>query len=206
MTPQNNPYDICTWRPVSECRSWSLEGDLKCRFKRRDLFHFAGMFGVCIIPAFIGVLQAGYGWYLLGWIAFWLIFFELWEIRILCSHCPYYAERGTTLHCIANYGSLKVWKYRPEPMSTFEKAQLWSGFVILVGYPFPFMLLGGTYLWAITAFWGVVMFFWTLRRYTCSQCVNFSCPLNTVPKETVDAYLRRNPVMREAWEKHGWRC
>jgi hypothetical protein len=48
------------------------------------------------------------------------------------------------------------------------------------------------------------MFFWTLRRYTCSQCVNFSCPLNSVPKEIVDAYLGRNPVMWQAWEESGY--
>jgi hypothetical protein len=34
--------------------------------------------------------------------------------------------------------------------------------------------------------------------------VNFSCPLNVVPKEVVDEYLRRNPVMRRAWLAHGW--
>jgi len=162
------------------------------------------MFLAFALPAFIGVILSGYGWYLLGWVAFWLVFFEFWEIRILCSHCPYYAERGATLHCIANYGSLKLWNYRPEPMSTFEKVQLWIGFSILGGYPFPFMILGGQYLWAVVALWGSAMFFWTLRRYTCSQCVNFSCPLNCVSKEIVDAYLERNPVMREAWEKSGW--
>jgi hypothetical protein len=48
------------------------------------------------------------------------------------------------------------------------------------------------------------MFFWTLREYTCSRCVNFSCPLNSVPREIVDAYLERNPVMRQAWQDSGW--
>ena len=157
------------------------------------------------LPAVIGAIKGGYGWWLLGWAAYCLIFFEFWEIRILCSHCPYYAEKGHTLHCIANYGSLKVWKYHPEPMSRSEKIQLWIGFAILGGYPFPFLLLGQQYVLAIVALWGLVLFFWTLRRYTCSQCVNFSCPLNCVPREVVDEYLRRNPVMREAWEAHGWR-
>ena len=36
------------------------------------------------------------------------------------------------------------------------------------------------------------------------KCVNFSCPLNTVPKPVVDAYLKKNDVMREAWERSGW--
>ena len=44
----------------------------------------------------------------------------------------------------------------------------------------------------------------TLKTFYCSQCVNFSCPLNTVPKATVDAYLRKNRVMREAWEQDGY--
>ncbi|MBC8275650.1 MAG: hypothetical protein H8E40_11875 [Chloroflexi bacterium] len=48
-----------------------------------------------------------------------------------------------------------------------------------------------------------IMFFWTLQRITCSKCVNFSCPLNGVPKPVVDRYLEKNPVMREAWERTG---
>jgi hypothetical protein len=199
-TNPDNPYDICTWRDESGCEGCPLSECLKCRFDRGDLLHFLGMTGCAGIPAVIGMALGGYGWYLLGWVAFWLVFFEFWEIRILCSHCPYYAERGATLHCIANYGSLKLWNYHPEPMSTFEKVQLWIGFAILGGYPFPFMILGGQYLWAVVALWGLAMFFWTLHRYTCSRCVNFSCPLNSVPKKVVDAYLERNPVMQKAWE------
>ena len=199
-----NPYDICTWRPVSECAGCTLGERLKCRFRVGDLLHFVGMFGGFALPAVIGVIGGGYGWWLLGWLAFMLLFFELWEIRILCSHCPYYAETGHSLHCIANYSSLKLWRYHPEPMSQAEKIQLWIGFAILVGYPFPFLLLGHQFALALVALWGGVLFFWTLEKYTCSQCVNFSCPLNRVPKETVDAYLRRNPTMRDAWEAKGW--
>jgi hypothetical protein len=141
MASPTNPHDICTWRPESDCQGCPIAGQLKCRFKRHQLLHFVGMFGVFVVPAVIGVIQGGYGLAVLGWVAYWLVFFELWEIRILCSHCPFYAERGTTLHCIANYGSLKLWRYRPGPMSRSERIQLWIGFAILGGYPFPFILL-----------------------------------------------------------------
>ena len=47
-------------------------------------------------------------------------------------------------------------------------------------------------------------FFVVLRYHYCSRCVNFSCPLNQIPKSVVDEYLRRNPVMREAWERSGY--
>jgi hypothetical protein len=62
----------------------------------------------------------------------------------------------------------------------------------------------GETLWALIALGGLILFFWALRRYTCSRCVNFSCPLNNVPQEIIDAYLARNRVMREAWEEVGW--
>jgi len=47
--------------------------------------------------------------------------------------------------------------------------QLIIGFIILGGYPFPFLLLGGQFAWALVALWGLILFFWTLRKYTCSQ-------------------------------------
>ena len=34
-----------------------------------------------------------------------------------CSHCPYWAEEGNVLHCHANYGVFKIWKFNPKPMS-----------------------------------------------------------------------------------------
>lgn len=42
------------------------------------------------------------------------------------------------------------------------------------------------------------------QKYTCSKCINFSCLLNRVPKEVVDEYLKRNPIMRKAWKENGW--
>ncbi|MCK4480005.1 MAG: hypothetical protein KAV01_05725, partial [Candidatus Lokiarchaeota archaeon] len=118
-----NHDDICVWKDTAECGTCPINGKLICHFQRKYLFSFIGFFFVFAITAFVGVIMAGYGWFLLGWVGFWLFFFEFWEIRILCSHCPYYAEEGRKLHCIANYGSLKLWKYHPEPMNLSEKIQ-----------------------------------------------------------------------------------
>ena len=205
MNPDRNPHELCTWKPVSACGGCGIGERLDCRFSWGNLLHFVAMFLGFVIPSVVGMIRGGYGGYFLGWLGFALFFFEVWEIRILCSHCPYYAKRGRTLHCIANYGSLKLWPYRPEPMSRGEKIQLWLGFAILGAYPFPFLIFGGRWAWALMAMWGLALFFWTLRKETCSRCVNFSCPLNGVPKEIVDAYLERNPVMRRAWEESGYK-
>ncbi|HEC23748.1 MAG TPA: hypothetical protein ENI95_12620 [Chloroflexi bacterium] len=199
-----NPYGLCTWQPASACNGCSLSDDLDCRFKWGDLGYFMATFMPVGIPGVIGMIRAGFGWYLLGWLGYALFFFTVWEARVLCSHCPYYAEAGAILHCHANHGTPKIWRYRPEPMSTAEKVQFLVGTAILLGFPFPFLILGGAFGMALIVAAGVVSFIWSLKRQLCSRCVNFSCPLNSVPEEIVDEYLRRNPVMREAWEKSGW--
>jgi hypothetical protein len=164
-----------------------------------------GLFFIFAITAFIGVIIAGYGWFLLGWIGFWLLFFEFWEIRILCSHCPFYAEEGRNLHCIANYSSLKIWKYHPEPINLSEKIQLLIGFIILIGYPLIFLIIGGQFIFLIVAIIAIIIFFSFLITKRCGSCLNFSCPFNHVRKEIVDCFLKKNQVMRKAWEERGYK-
>ena len=129
---------------------------------------------VFVITSFLGVIIANYSWFLLGWIAFWLFFFEFWEIRILCSHCPYYAEDRSSIHCIANYSSLKLWKYHPEPMNVSEKIQLIIGFIILMGYPLIFLVLGSQHIILIISIVEIIVFFTFLIIRRCRSCPNFS--------------------------------
>jgi hypothetical protein len=199
-----NPADICTWKDNSECDDCSINEKLICHFNRKYLLSFIGLFSIFAITVFIGVILAGYGWFLLGWIGFWLFFFEVWEIRILCSHCPYYAEEGKTLHCIANYGSLKLWKYHPEPMNISEKIQLLIGFAILIGYPLIFLVLSASFVFLVISIAEIIIFFTFLLVKRCGKCINFSCPFNHVSKEIVDAFLKKNLVMRKAWEDNGY--
>jgi len=200
-----NTNNICIWKDNEECNKCSIKGKLICHFHRKYLFSFIGLFVVFAITAFIGVIISGYGWFLLGWVSFWLFFFEIWEIRILCSHCPYYAEEGRVLHCIANYSSLKIWKYHPEPMNTSEKIQLIIGFIMLVGYPLIFLILDSQFIFLIISIMEIFIFFSFLLIKRCNKCVNFSCPLNRVKKEFIDTFLEKNPVMRKVWEESGYK-
>lgn len=200
-----NLHNICIWKDTEECEDCSLKGKLICHFQRKYLLSFMGFFLVFVITTFIGVIIAGFSWFLLGWVGFWLFFFEFWEIRILCSHCPYYVEEGKTLHCIANYGSFKLWKYHPEPMNLSEKIQLMIGFMILVGYPLVFLTLGGQFIFLIISIIEIIGFFCFLIIKRCGDCLNFSCPFNRVNKEVVDSFLKKNPLMRKAWEEAGYK-
>ena len=122
---------------------------------------------------------------------------------MLCRHCPYWAGESGVLHCPANYGVIKIWRYEPGPMNTAEKIQFIVGALLLIACPFPFLLLGGEYLLAGVGAGAVVAGVVILRRNVCSRCINFSCPMNRVPGQLVDVYLRRNPQMRATWEAKG---
>jgi hypothetical protein len=78
--------------------------------------------------------------------------------------------------------------------------------IIVINYAayglLPLLGLGGLFIGILTT---SLSFINSLNLLYCPNCVNFSCPLNTVPKAIIDEYLRMNYVMREAWLKSGWK-
>ncbi|MBU7013445.1 MAG: hypothetical protein HXS52_13165 [Theionarchaea archaeon] len=194
----HHPLSVCSCEPESSCGKCSIRPHLKCRFNRGDLFHFAGLFLTFALPSSVGMVQSGYTRFILIWIACLLFFFNVWESRILCRHCPFYAEESRILHCNANYGVIKLWKYTPTPISRQEQIQLVAGFILIGAYPFPFLILGNQIILALLALWGLIGFFWTLQKYICSACVNFSCFFNRVDTEVKGQYLHKNPALRDA--------
>ena len=176
-----------------------------CRFDAKDMLHFFMMILPFGVAAIAGTIAAGYGWYLWLWLGYSLFFFFVWEARVLCRHCPFWAEQSGMLRCHANYGVFKIWRYEPGPMSRSEKIQFSIGALAWVVFPFPGMLLGGQYLLAFIGACAAFSGGFLLKSDVCSRCVNFSCPMNAVPKAIVDVYLGRNPQMRAAWESTGYR-
>jgi hypothetical protein len=203
MLKENNPYHICTWDPDADCAHCENQGLLLCRMNYAGLIQFLLLVLNIFIPAIGGMILGGYAVYLISYAVFWIFFFGFLEIRILCSHCPFYAEKGFVLHCPANYGLPKLWKYHPEPMNRLEKAALLVCFAILFGYPLPFLILGRQYILLAITSNAMALWLFVMQRHVCSKCVNFSCPLNRVPKRVADNYLRRNDGLREAWEASG---
>jgi hypothetical protein len=220
-----NPHHLCTWDDQADCAGCPEQGVLHCKWDRRLLTAFLVLFlpfGFC---AFFGMALvwkiSGAWWYLAAYGAFCIFFFVFFEIRILCSHCPFYGEDSRILHCLANHGIIKLWRYHPEPMNRFERVSLVVCFVFFGLFPVfanacgiwyisnnydsygQVALLGMIGITAATLF-TIIAFFAALQIYVCPKCINFSCPLNGVPKPEVDDYLARNPVMREAWEKRGY--
>ncbi|MDO9514536.1 MAG: hypothetical protein Q7J01_00350 [Syntrophales bacterium] len=190
-------------RPIASCTSETCDGctvgtTLHCHFTLRDLTRFL----LLALPSFLAGGAGIYyrsGWMLIAWIMVIVGFFGFIEIRVMCSHCPHYAEPGYSLKCWANYGSPKLWKYRPGPMTRMEKVVFFSGFLVVWGYPLFFLIEGSQWFLLPVYLLTTVGFFMTLRRCLCSQCINFACPLNTVDDAVRRDFFDRNPGIAKAW-------
>lgn len=189
--------------PITTCKASSCAGcnvadSIQCHFSREDLIHFYLICMPGLLVGGAGILAVGVAPLIL-WIGILLGFFGFIEIRVMCSHCPHYAEEGSTLRCWANYGSPKLWRYRPGPMSTAENFVFFAGLAVVWGYPLGFFPANG--LWFLLTLYVLVnaSFFVTLKRSLCSRCMNFACPLNGVPDPVRAAFWERNPVVAEAW-------
>ncbi|MEJ2642541.1 MAG: hypothetical protein P8010_23550 [Desulfosarcinaceae bacterium] len=193
-------------QPIATCESTSCDGcnvsgALHCHFSLQDWIHFLFIAFPPFLLSGAGIYRVN-GWWLVPWMLCVIAFFGFIEIRVMCSHCPHYAESLTSLKCWANYGSPKLWTYRPGPMSFLEKAVFFSGFVVVWGYPLFFLLLGKQPFLLLVYTMTTVGFFMTLINFMCSQCMNFACPLNRVDETTRGRFFDKNPKVAHAWGKH----
>ena len=154
-------HEICIWKDISECSNCSINGKLHCHVHIKYSIYFGIGFLAALIPALIGIFFSGFKISLLliiliGWFIYALFFFCVWESRILCSHCPYYAnDTQKTLHCDINRGAYKISRFHPEPMKKSEKMQFIIGAGILIGYPIPFLIIAEQYLLLILTLIGI---------------------------------------------------
>jgi hypothetical protein len=190
--------------PISTCASITCDDcpvceKIHCHFKPKDLLHFL----LIAIPSFLigglGIYTLS-GWMLIPWIVIILAYFGFIEIRVMCAHCPHYAEPGNTLKCWANNGSPKIWKYRPGPMSFLEKVVFLGGFAVVWGYPLYFLLQELQLFLLVVYSISTAGFFMTLKISFCTQCMNFACPLNSVDKEIRQIFFKKNPTIAQAWD------
>ena len=172
----NKPLDICH---EEDCNKCNLAEVINCHFTIKELVRFY----IISLPSFI---LGGLGIYyfdrivLLFWILYTAVFFLVIETRVLCPHCPHYAQPTNTLRCWANFGFPKSWKYKPTPLNRIEKIILLAGFILIWGSPAVAISLNT--LWILLGIYliSVLLFFYFLGYWQCSRCVNITCPLNRV--------------------------
>jgi hypothetical protein len=217
-----NPHNICTLNSKSDCDKCINQDKLDCKLdKNQQKITMLVIITSIIIGTFGLILTSliiNNWWILIFYIVFILLFFFVIENRITCSHCPYYAGKKIRLNCPGNNIFPKLWKYHPEPMNRYEKFGSAFGFGLIGGVPL-FSLIYGIWFFLSNnpnASWIVIislagillaiilsfaLFYSLFLLSFCKRCVNFSCMFNKVPKEYVNEYLKRNPVIKKAWEK-----
>ncbi len=191
----NQPIATCISKTCDDC---TVCKTLHCHFTPRDLIYFLLIVSPTFLLGGAGIYHINV-WLLIPWLVLIIGYFGFVEIRVMCSHCPHYAEEGSSLKCWANYGSPKIWKYRPGPMVFWEKVIFLAGFGLVWGYPLFFLIAGFQLFLLIAYLLTVAGFFMTLRTFLCSQCINFACPLNTVKSEIRRDFFERNPEVDKAW-------
>ena len=113
-------------RPIATCAEETCDGcpvrgEIRCHFTPRDLLGFLAISLPGLVLGGVGVWLLDPLW-IAPWIAWCAAYFGLVEIRVMCSHCPHYAEPGRTLSCWANHGSPRLWRYRPGPIPSTLRA------------------------------------------------------------------------------------
>ena len=192
---RTKPIATCT---SSSCDDCPVSPQVHCHFQLRDYLFFL----ILSSPGFIVGGAAVYrvsGWALLFYGIIAIGFFGFLEIRVMCSHCPHYAEAGATLTCWANHGSPKLWRYRPGPMSNAENLLFFAGLITIWGFPLPYLLLSHAWLLLVVYLIVNAMFFMMLKHFFCSKCMNFACPLNCVDDTAKTLFLQRNPSVAAHW-------
>ena len=216
---------LCTWKDESNCAGCEISGVIQCRWNRKRVLNFFGIYLLFTLPSWYGLILlrswGGIGVFALTYLVFSVVYFIFIEMLVLCSHCPYYNKKGKFLQCQSSkHGMPKIWKYKPSPLNNVEKTFTLLGMVMFLIFPTIAISYGLSVMWIQGSFeqWRLIIilvldiisviaginFVVILKKKYCSKCVNFSCPLNTVPKELVDEYLKKNPIMRKAWEKTGY--
>lgn len=191
----------CLWRDEEECNTCELSGKLHCHLDKSHALIFGTPFIAYMIPTIIGLIFLPLPANIVGisvWIGYLVFFFLWWEPRILCSHCPFYAEPNTqTLHCSINYGFRKTTTYNPEPATNWEQAQFIIGVILIFGIPSIFLIFDNQWIILLIGLGAIVWWVIVLQKYICTDCINFSCVLNKVPEDLKKKFIGKNPCMRD---------
>lgn len=202
--------EICIWHSEEECRNCALHKRLFCRPKIKYLFYFGtplfiGIIPIILIVLFASIILAFKLIFFISWLIYAIFFFNVWETKILCNHCPYFAnESQRVLHCVIDKGKYKAGKYDPGPLSLSEKIQLSIGGVLLMAFPIPFLVIWQLYVALLFYVIALILWIIVVQTKVCTDCINFACPLNRVPKEIMKQFMMKNPIIKKAWEKEGY--
>ena len=183
------------------CEGCEIQGKLLCIHTPSDVADFGVVAVGWGIPFVAGMVTGKHWTGLAVWIGLAALFFGYVEARLLCRHCPHYAEEGFTLKCHANWGFPKIPQYDPRPMNSVEGMIFLAFVAILFLYHIPFFIIGRQWLLLAVTTWALVAWVWTVQRTQCTRCYHLSCPGNRVPEDVRKGFFKNYPTFAAAWKQ-----
>ncbi len=199
----SNCHDFYLDAEETDCQSCELQSSFNCHPTAEDHNFYRFNLLPTIITGLLGM--AGALVILKNWLPLIIVAaasFIFWglglEVRLLCTHCPYYGKEGDRLKCWALRKYPKRWKYRPGPLSRAERALIWLMYAVIAGIPlltmasgagivilnyqdYSFLALLGTAGLLIAYIFSGVHMLMVKKRVFCSKCANIYCLLNEAP-------------------------
>jgi hypothetical protein len=159
-----------------------FETGLKRQHRFVDFLYWNMLVALPIITACIGIFKvspAGMFIYIIICILLVAVIY-----RFYCTHCPHYVQGVKTTRCMFFWRMPKFFDARPAPLSLFEKTVSFAAPAIIMLIPL-YWLISQPGLLVIYVL-SVAVLLTTARRYECSRCVYFNCPVNRVPEDIKD--------------------
>ena len=152
---------------------------LKKKHTFKDFLYWNLFIAIPIVTACIAILKESVAWLIIYIVVSIFLFAVIY--RFYCTHCPHYIQGGQSTTCMFFWGIPKLFDSRPGPLSLFEKFMTFAATIILIVFPF-YWLISSPGLLVIYVL-SMVALLTTIRRNECSRCVYFHCPVNCVPED-----------------------
>lgn len=162
---------------------------LKEKHNISDYFYW-NLFGLIpLLSACFAIVQYSSKWVFIYIIVF-VCHFLILEYRFLCTHCTHYCNDSPTTNCMFLWGIPKFFKKRPRPLNKFDMVMLIIGFSITIFFPLYWLLK--SWQLCIVYFLSWIALVMTMKRYECTRCTYFHCPLNNVDELVKKEFIDRN--------------
>jgi len=175
----------------SNCNTCELDEHIDCKFNIKNALYYWALIITPLIPGVAGLVSGKFYTAIFLYAIMILVLSSIVTPLILCRHCPYYATPGFITKCNVLFGALKIVRHTSEPISRFEQILLELIHLAVFGYPIPFLIISKQWAILLICIWNIFICFYTMLRYVCSKCPNFTCIQNTVPDHVKEKYSEK---------------
>ena len=155
---------------------------LRFHYSFSDFLYYTALLLVPVVTAMTAILETSYA----GAVIFLLVAAcsATLILRFFCTHCPHYTKNEKRLHCMFFWGMPKIFKQRPDRLSTMDKFLSITGTALLLLYPVYWLLQNPGLL--IIYLLSLIVFSASVRRNECPRCIYTECPVNIAPNAPKD--------------------